>query len=210
MTLIFCVLPRKTGCNITNYFFNKYIFHYLFWFFFPLPEKNEEIILVKCKINRFTRLIKGMEPEKKDKMVIGRREVANLPEFGLDHVDVKVDSGAYTSSIHVSHCVEILGKDGPLLEVIFLDSRHASFDNVKHYFKTFRIKKVKSSTGHDQMRYFIKCTIELMGRKIKTEFSLTERKGMRFPILLGRRLLNKRFIIDTSLVNVSKQLKIEK
>jgi hypothetical protein len=49
-----------------------------------------------------------------------------------------------------------------------------------------------------------------MGRKIKTEFSLTERKGMRFPILLGRRLLNKRFIIDTSLVNVSKQLKIEK
>ncbi|TXI83801.1 MAG: ATP-dependent zinc protease, partial [Crocinitomicaceae bacterium] len=55
------------------------------------------------------------------------------------------------------------------------------------------------------LRYFIKCTIELLGRKIKTEFSLTERKGMRYPILLGRKLLNKRFIIDTSLVNVSKQ-----
>jgi hypothetical protein len=58
------------------------------------------------------------------------------------------------------------------------------------------------------MRYFIKCKIELLGRKIVTEFSLTERKGMRFPILLGRKLLNKRFIIDTSLVNVSQ--KIEK
>lgn len=143
-------------------------------------------------------------------MIIGRREVANLPEFGLNNVDVKVDSGAYTSSIHVSHCKEIESENGPLLEVIFLDEKHASFDNVKHYFASFRIKKVKSSTGHDQMRYFIKCTIEILGRKIKTEFSLTERKGMRYPILLGRKLLNNRFIIDTTLVNVSKQLENKK
>lgn len=170
----------------------------------------KEIILLWGKFNRFTRSNKGMEPKKNDKMIIGRREVANLPEFGLNHVDVKVDSGAYTSSIHVTHCKEIINEEGSLLEVIFLDEKHASFDNVKHYFKNFRIKKVKSSTGHDQMRYFIKCTIEILGRKIKTEFSLTERRGMRYPILLGRKLLNKRFIIDTSLVNISKQIKTEK
>jgi hypothetical protein len=145
-----------------------------------------------------------MKAKTKEKQIIGRREVANLPEFGLDHVDVKVDSGAYTSSIHVTHCKEVPGENGSLLEVIFLDDRHAAFDNVKHYFETFRIKKVKSSTGQEQLRYFIKCTIEILGRKIKTEFSLTERKGMKYPILLGRKLLNNRFIIDTSLVNVSK------
>lgn len=146
-----------------------------------------------------------MKPEIREKQIIGRREIANLPEFGLDHVDVKVDSGAYTSSIHVSHCKEVETANGKQLEVIFLDDKHASFDNVKHYFSTFRIKKVKSSTGQEQMRYFIKCTIEILGRKIKTEFSLTERKGMKYPILLGRKLLNNRFLIDTSLVNVSKQ-----
>lgn len=146
-----------------------------------------------------------MKPKIREKQIIGRREIANLPEFGLDHVDVKVDSGAYTSSIHVSHCKEVETADGKQLEVIFLDEKHASFDNVKHYFSTFRIKKVKSSTGQEQMRYFIKCTIEILGRKIKTEFSLTERKGMKYPILLGRKLLNNRFLIDTSLVNVSKQ-----
>jgi hypothetical protein len=86
-----------------------------------------------------------------------------------------------------------------------LDENHLAYDNEKHYFQEYRIKKVKSSNGHEQLRYFIKCTIELLGRKIKTEFSLTERKGMRYPILLGRKLLNKRFIIDTSLVNVSKK-----
>lgn len=151
-----------------------------------------------------------MKPEQKDKLVIGRRDVANLPEFGLHNVDVKVDSGAYTSSIHVSHCKEVAGETGPELEVVFLDEKHASFVNTKHYFKEFRIKKVKSSTGQEQMRYFIKCTLEILGRKIKTEFSLTERKGMRYPILLGRKLLNKRFIIDTSLVNVSQKTKTDK
>lgn len=140
-----------------------------------------------------------------DKMIIGRRDVANLPEFGLYHVAVKVDSGAYTSSIHVSHCEEVSTENGTKLEVIFLDSNHPSFDNEKHYFDLFRVKKVTSSSGQEQMRYFIKCTIELMGKQFKTEFSLTERKGMRYPILLGRKLLNKRFIIDTTLVNGKNQ-----
>ncbi len=148
-----------------------------------------------------------MKPKVGEKTIIGRREIANLPQFGLNHVDVKVDSGAYTSSIHVSSCKEVELEGATLLEVIFLDENHSAFDNEKHYFQEYRIKKVKSSNGHEQLRYFIKCTIELLGRKIKTEFSLTERKGMRYPILLGRKLLNKRFLIDTSLVNVSKKNK---
>lgn len=146
-----------------------------------------------------------MNPKINDKIIIGRRDIANLPEFGLKNVDVKVDSGAYTSSIHVTHCKEIQTEKGSQLEVIFLDSNHSSFDNEKHYFEKFRIKKVKSSTGQEQLRYFIKCTIELLGIHFITEFSLTERKGMRYPILLGRKLLNNRFIIDTTLVNGIKQ-----
>lgn len=146
-----------------------------------------------------------MEAKKIDKMIIGRRELANLPEFGLKHVDVKVDSGAYTSSIHVSHCKEMMTENGNRLGVVFLDKNHPAFIDELHYFDEFRVKKVKSSTGQVQMRYFIKCTIEILGRNINTEFSLTERKGMRYPILLGRKLLNKRFIIDTSLVNVSQK-----
>jgi hypothetical protein len=139
----------------------------------------------------------------KDKTLIGRRELANLPEFGLRNVAVKVDTGAYTSSIHVSHCREVVSDEKMVLEVIFLDPSHEGFDGEKHTFYEFRQKKVKSSTGQEQMRYFIKCTIQLLGRKIKTEFSLTERNGMKYPILLGRKLLNKRFIVDTQYVNLS-------
>ena len=159
------------------------------------------------KFNSFIGSIGAMKKPRKEKTIIGRREIANLPEFGLRQVDVKVDSGAYTSSIHVSLCHEVETAEGKRLEVIFLDEKHPAFDNQPHYFENFRIKKVKSSTGQEQLRYFIKCTIEILGRKIKTEFSLTERRGMRYPILLGRKLLNNRFIIDTSLVNTSKSLK---
>jgi hypothetical protein len=44
--------------------------------------------------------------EKKEKILIGRRETARLPDFGLENVQVKIDTGAYTSSIHVSYCKE--------------------------------------------------------------------------------------------------------
>jgi hypothetical protein len=129
------------------------------------------------------------------KSMIGRREWASLPEFGLKNVKVKIDTGAYSSSIHASLIEE---KDG-VLSVVFLDSNHPEFQNNPFSFKEFRRKKVKSSNGIIQERYFIKTYIVLGSVKIKTEFSLTQRKGMRYPILIGRKLLNKRFLIDTSL-----------
>lgn len=140
---------------------------------------------------------------KGEKLVIGRREQADFPEIGLLNVDVKTDTGAYTSSIHVTRCEakEINGKE--VLEVIFLDEDHPSYTGRAILFEEFRQKKVKSSTGHEQMRYFVKLKIGLMGRLIRTDFSLTRRNGMKYPILLGRKLLNRRFIVDPSLVNVS-------
>jgi hypothetical protein len=146
----------------------------------------------------------------KEKTLIGRRDVANLPQFGLQDVDVKVDSGAYTSSIHVTFCKEVEREGKTLLEVIFLDDNHPAFTGRSILFDEYRRKKVKSSTGQEQIRFFVKGKIELLGRKFLTEFSLTERRGMRYPILLGRKVLNKRFIIDTSLVNLSKKNNLSK
>jgi hypothetical protein len=83
--------------------------------------------------------------------------------------------------------------------VKFLDESHPSYIDRIFVFKEFRKKRVKSSTGQTQERYFIYVKIHMGGKIVKTEFSLTERNGMRFPILIGRKLLNNRFIVDTSL-----------
>ena len=129
-----------------------------------------------------------------DKIVIGRRELAWLPDFGLAEVKAKVDTGAYTSSIHVSSCQEENG----VLKVVFLDDKHAAFTGREMSFKQFRTKRVKSSTGQVQERFFVFGSIQIAGQQFETEFSLTMRQGMRYPILLGRKVLNKRFVVDTS------------
>jgi hypothetical protein len=129
------------------------------------------------------------------KTIIGRREWASLPIFGLKKVEVKIDTGAYTSSVHVSKIEETDG----LLHVVFLDAAHPEFQQITHTFSDFRKKNVKSSNGHIQERYFIRTKIILAGRILNTEFSLTERKAMRYPILIGRKTLKKRFIVDPSL-----------
>jgi hypothetical protein len=129
------------------------------------------------------------------KTIIGRREWASLPIFGLKKVEVKIDTGAYTSSVHVSKIEETDG----LLYVVFLDAAHPEFQQITHTFSDFRKKNVKSSNGHIQERYFIRTKIILAGRILNTEFSLTERKAMRYPILIGRKTLKKRFIVDPSL-----------
>ena len=140
-----------------------------------------------------------------EKLTIGRREIADFPEIHLSGLDVKIDTGAYTSSIHVCECAEE-SKDGKSqLKVVFLDIGHPQYTGIPIYFEAFKMKKVKSSTGQEQLRYFIRMKILMLGKLIETDFSLTQRNGMKYPILIGRKLLNKRFVVDTALVNVSKK-----
>jgi hypothetical protein len=123
---------------------------------------------------------------KGEKLIIGRRERADFPDIGLMNVDVKTDTGAYTSSIHVTQCEVKRVNDKEILEVVFLDEDHPSYTGQVIRFEDFRQKKVKSSTGHEQMRYFVRLKILLLGRKIRTDFSLTKRNGMKYPILFPK------------------------
>jgi len=46
-----------------------------------------------------------------------------------------------------------------------------------------------------------------MNRVIRAEFSLANRGSMRFPVLLGRKLLRNKFVVDVSLKDVSYSLR---
>ena len=139
--------------------------------------------------------------------IIGRKDKADLPALHLYDVAVKIDSGAYSCSIHCEY-FDLIEVDGiPTLEVVFLDAEHPQFTGEKIYFTQFKTKKVKSSTGYQQERYFVSLDILLFGETFTTDFSLTKRNGLRNPILLGRKLLNHNFIINTTLVNLSSKLK---
>lgn len=143
-----------------------------------------------------------------NKIVIGRKDRAHLPDFGLEKVQVKIDSGAYSCSIDCRSAV-VVEKDGiQQLEVVFLSKERSEFSGNKYYFKDFISKKVTSSTGNSQIRYFINGRIILFGKEYSTLFSLSKRSGMKTPVLIGRKLLNNNFLIDTSKVNLSNKLKV--
>ena len=67
----------------------------------------------------------------------------------------------------------------------------------------FKEKRVRSSNGQLQYRYLIKTSVIIFGKKYKTEFTLTDRGKMKYPILIGRKLLNKNFVVDVSKLNLS-------
>jgi hypothetical protein len=140
------------------------------------------------------------------KILIGRTDVVDFPKLELLGIDIKIDSGAYTSSFH---CRYIEEKDG-VLECKFLDPGYEKYHGKLVYFGEFSQKKVKSSNGITEKRYLVKTDILIFEKKYKIELTLTERGSMRFPVLLGRKFLSKNFIIDTSKKRLSfKQQKIK-
>lgn len=131
---------------------------------------------------------------KKEKTIIGRKEIANFPELKLNHIHVKIDTGAYTSSIH---CHSIIEKDDKLY-CNLLDPDHHAYKDEELMFERFRQKRVKSSNGAVENRYKIVSTIELLGETHKIDLTLTDRKNMKTPVLIGRKFLTKKFIVDVS------------
>ncbi|HET8837809.1 MAG TPA: RimK/LysX family protein, partial [Flavobacteriaceae bacterium] len=62
---------------------------------------------------------------------------------------------------------------------------------------------VKSSNGITQKRYEIRSTIQIFGKIYKISLTLSDRKEMRYPVLIGRKFLSNKFIVDPQLTDVS-------
>lgn len=140
-----------------------------------------------------------------ERKTIGRKEKVSLPDLGLHLVWSKVDTGAYTSSIHAENLevIEVNGKR--VLKFQPLLPGHKSYTGETVTFEHFREKKVKNSFGHAEVRYLIETTFELAGEVYSAEFTLSDRSSMRNAILLGRKILRNRFLVDVCKVNLARQ-----
>jgi hypothetical protein len=81
--------------------------------------------------------------------ILGRYDRVDLPALGLFDIHAKIDTGAYTSSLHCHH-VHIV--DG-ILEFILLDEEHSEFTGTKLKFADLRyvISKTHSVKSKDGM-----------------------------------------------------------
>jgi len=138
---------------------------------------------------------------------IGRKDKADFPELGLKNINVKVDTGAFTSSIHSHEIKEVENNGEKHIEFKLLDPSHPKYKDKIFKSKNYKEKSVKSSFGDVEQRYVIKTNIVIFSREYPIELSLSQRTEMKFPILLGRKFVNRKFIVNTSLKNVSYKLK---
>ncbi len=141
--------------------------------------------------------------------IIGRSDKADFEQLDIQDIDIKIDTGAYTSSIH-SHAIKEIVEDGKKTLVFKLfDPSHIQFDNRTFKVTNYKQKNVKSSFGAVEKRYVIETTITLFNKTHTIQISLSERKNMRFPILIGRRFLKKKFLVNPAVKNKSYKLKLK-
>ena len=139
------------------------------------------------------------------KKIIGRVDKVDFPKLGLFNIDVKIDTGAYTSAIHCSKIIQ----EANGLRCIFNSNVHQNFGKTEIVFSEFSRTSVKSSNGFKENRYKVKSEVVFFGKTYKINLTLSTRDDMRFPVLIGRQFLKRKFLVDVDQENLSYNLKVQ-
>jgi len=130
--------------------------------------------------------------------IIGRREFVSLPLLGLAAIEAKIDTGAYTSSLHCENIKVNYENSKPILYFTIEQNMNASGGPQTFRFEEFTTKKIKNSFGEMEERFVIKTFVHIGKKKIRSRISLSNRDSMRYPLLIGRRLIKGKFLVDVN------------
>nr|WP_298928463.1 RimK/LysX family protein [uncultured Erythrobacter sp.] len=124
---------------------------------------------------------------------IGWRERVNLPGLGLSGIPAKIDTGARTSSLH-GQVIETIERGSATFVRFSVD-----WDGAEHVCEAVQVdvRGITSSNGETQRRYVIKTPLRIGNTEFRAEFSLADRSDMKFPLLIGRTALRRRFVVNS-------------
>ena len=123
---------------------------------------------------------------------VGRTEKVSFPELEIEATSAKVDTGAYGNALHVD---DISVKKGKLTFKI---------GEATHEYEKYKTIVVRNSFGKKQKRYSIITKMLLGDRSYKVHVSLTDRRKMKYPVLIGRRFLNKfKYMVNVRKKNIN-------
>lgn len=130
---------------------------------------------------------------RQEPVVIGWTELVDLPEWGIERLRAKVDTGARTSALHVEN-VEELPRGFVRFDVVL--HREKRDRRIRVRAKISRRGRVRSSTGHQTQRLFVETVLRLGPVERRVELSLVDREKMIHRMLLGRAALTGPFLVD--------------
>jgi glutathione synthase/RimK-type ligase-like ATP-grasp enzyme len=163
---------------------------------------NENIALFNTALNkaialRYTKL------RHKPLKLIGRRTMVQLPELGVKQAIAKIDTGAYTSTLHAENIhteADQLGVQTLVFDVVATKGVMTQ-DGKSRTIRTtdFFVQTVVSSNGTSQQRYSIKTRVVIDKKTILAVLTLSDRAEMGYPMLIGRRVIRSRFLVNVEL-----------
>lgn len=128
---------------------------------------------------------------------MGWREWVTLPCIGVSWIKAKIDTGAQSSALHADHIEEFVGADGRDWVRFRVKPWQKSEANAALVECAIQDRRaVRSSSGHSEDRVVIRIDIELGGRTVAAETTLTNRDEMGFRMLIGREALSQGFLVD--------------
>ena len=130
------------------------------------------------------------------KPVIGWREWVRLPELTPTPIKAKVDSGAVTSALHAFNLRLTTSGDTTVARFAVAPKQRSNVGRTTVEYPVAGFKKVRSSNGQTELRPVIRTEVVIGDKSFEIDITLTSRDAMGFRMLLGRRAVRNRFVID--------------
>jgi hypothetical protein len=133
--------------------------------------------------------------------VLGWKEEAFLPEWGIERLRVKLDTGARTSAIHVAACDTVghYEREGQRLPIVRLriplsrlrPERIADVET-----PVIGYRSVRDTSARPERRAVVRTRLVCGPIDRDIEVTVTDRTGMIFRMILGRQALDGLCLVD--------------
>jgi len=135
-----------------------------------------------------------MSEEDHSNTIVGWREWVSLPGIGVPWLKAKLDTGARSSALHAIDIEEVAG--GERVRFTVHPLQRSKRDDVTVECPVHDRRTVRSSSGHTEVRYVVLLEVEVGGRRVIAETTLSNRDQMGFRMLVGREALKQGFLVN--------------
>jgi hypothetical protein len=136
------------------------------------------------------------DPTLAKKITVGALETGDLPQLGITGLNMRVDTGAATSALHVENIEEFIKDGKKWVSFDLLPEIHNIALAVRISCRVKGAKKVKTATADTQRRVVIDTKLTLGKKTWNIKLTLTDRSEMNYPMLLGRQAMVGRMVVD--------------
>lgn len=132
------------------------------------------------------------------KLTIGSIESCDLPDLGIEQLQIRVDTGAKTSSLHVDNLQKFTQSGKTWVRFDIHPDAYDVDKVIACKAALHDMRSIKSSNGQSETRYVIKTPIQLGKRSWPIEITLTNRSDMSYLMLFGREGMGDKVLVDPS------------